>query len=250
MPGYGGLASLRERTDSPRGERGGFPPWGAACIRDETVDVVSHESDPELMALIRAIIDHDMDRVERLLAQSRSLASARVGVGASRASAAANYLKEIERYLYAGDTALHVAAAAYRKAFATQLVVCGADVRARNRRGAEPLHAAAGGMPGSATWNPRAQAATIAWLIAAGADPNAPDQDGATPLHKAVRTRCADAVKALLDGGADTSRKNKGGSTALRLAEVDSGRGGSGSPEARAQQREILRLLDAQGANR
>ena len=92
--------------------------------------------------------------------------------------------------------------------------------------------------------------ATIACLIAAGADPNAPDQGGATPLHKAVRTRCAAAVKALVDGGADPRRKNKSGSTALRLAQVNSGRGGSGSPEARAEQQEILLVLEAHGATR
>jgi ankyrin repeat protein len=103
-------------------------------------------------------------------------------------------------------------------------------------------------MPGSPSWDPHAQAKTIASLIAAGADPNAPDQGGATPLHKAVRTRCAVAVKALIDGGADPRRKNKGGSTALRLAEVNSGRGGSGSPEAKAERQEILLLLEAHGA--
>jgi hypothetical protein len=102
-------------------------------------------------------------------------------------------------------------------------------------------------MPGSATWDPHAQARTIARLIAAGADPNAPDEGGATPLHKAVRTRCAAAVKALIDGGADPRCKNKSGSTALRLAQVNSGRGGSGSAEAKAEQQEILRLLEAHG---
>ena len=81
---------------------------------------------------------------------------------------------------------------------------------ARNRRGAEPLHAAAAGMPGSPDWDPQAQAATIARLIAAGADPNASDQGGATPLHKAVRTRCAAAVKALIDGGADPTPQDQG----------------------------------------
>jgi ankyrin repeat protein len=65
-----------------------------------------------------------------------------------------------------------------------------------------------------------------------------------------VRTRCATAVKALLDGGADPRRKNKMGSTPLRLAEVSSGRGGSGTPEAKAEQQEILRLLAAHGAAR
>ena len=86
------------------------------------------------------------------------------------------------------------------------MIAAGADIRARNRRGAEPLHYAADGVRGSRAFNPRAQAATIACLIAAGADPNAIDKRSVTPLHRAVRTRCAAAVGALLDGGADARR--------------------------------------------
>jgi hypothetical protein len=44
--------------------------------------------------------------------------------------------------VYAGDTALHAAAFAYDTVFARRLVESRADVRARNRRGGEPLHAA------------------------------------------------------------------------------------------------------------
>jgi hypothetical protein len=67
--------------------------------------------------------------------------------------------------------------------------------------------------------------------------------DGATPLHRAVRTRCAEAVRALLDHGANPAIRNKNGSTALNLALHTTGRGGSGSPEAKAQQQAILLLL-------
>jgi hypothetical protein len=105
-------------------------------------------------------------------------------------------------------------------------------------------------VPGSPRWNPRAQAATIACLIEAGADPNAADLGGTTPLHRAVRNRCAAAVAALLDGGADARRKNKRGSTAMQLATRNTGRGGSGTPEAKAQQAEIVRLLAQRGAAR
>jgi Ankyrin repeats (many copies)/Ankyrin repeat len=202
------------------------------------------------MKLVRAIVDGDADAVTRLLAETRSLATASFEAGASRATAQPYFLAKIGRYIYAGDTALHIAAAGYRRDFVERLIGAGADVRARNRRGAEPLHAAAAGMPGAPTWDPHAQATAIACLIAAGADPNAPDQGGATPLHKAVRSRCAAAVEALLGGGADPRRKNKAGSTALRLVEVNSGRGGSGSQEAKAEQQKILRLLEAEGATR
>jgi ankyrin repeat protein len=88
-----------------------------------------------------------------------------------------------------------------------------------------------------------AQAATIALLIEAGADPNATNKNGAAPLHRAVRTRCAAAVEALLAGRADPRLKNKSGSVPMGLAERTTGRGGSGSPEAKAQQEEIVRLL-------
>jgi ankyrin repeat protein len=145
--------------------------------------------------------------------------------------------------IYVGDTALHFAAASYRPDMVTQLMKAGANVRARNRRGCEPLHSASVGGPGSPRWNPAAQSAAIVRLIEAGADPNAQNMDGATPLHRAVRTRCAEAVRTLLQHGADPSIRNKRGSAPVQLAIHTTGRGGSGSPEAKAQQQEILRLL-------
>jgi hypothetical protein len=58
-----------------------------------------------------------------------------------------------------------------------------------------------------------------------------------------VRTRCAAAVGLLLARGADGRRTNRNGSTPMLLATENTGRGGSGSPEARAEQQEIVRLL-------
>src|SRR5258708_20634211 len=203
---------------------------------------------PALMALIRAIGADDAAAL-RLLAASAELATARIAHGATRQAATEYYLDPIAHYVYAGDTALHVAAAAYRCEIAEKLIALGAGVRERNRRGAEPLHYAADGTPGAPTWNPDAQAATIAILIAAGADPNAADSSGVMPLHRAVRTRCTAAVKALLAGGADARAKNRSGSSPHQLATRNTGRGGSGSPAAKAQQIEIVRLLgDMKGA--
>jgi hypothetical protein len=198
--------------------------------------------DADLMTLVKAIVAQD-DAAMRMLAANPALAKARFADGATRHDANAYFIAAIRHYVYGGDTALHVAAAAYRHAMARQLIAAGADVRARNRRGAEPLHYAADGKPGSRGWSPDAQAATMACLIAAGADPNATDKSGVAPLHRAVRTRCAAAVKALIDGGADPRRPNKNSSTPLRLAKLTTGRGGSGSPEAKAEQARIVTLL-------
>ena len=202
-----------------------------------------------LMSLVRAIVTNDAAATWRLLAMTPTLANAHFAQGATRQAANAYYLHEIEHYLYAGDTALHIAAAAYQTQMARKLVAIGADVRASNRRGAQPLHYAVDGVPGSGRWNPRAQAATISYLVEMGADPNATDRSGVTPLHRAVRTRCAAAVRALLEAGADPRRKNKNGSTPIKLATQNTGRGGSGSPDSKAQQAEILRLLEPYGAS-
>ena len=179
----------------------------------------------------------------RLLEASPRLASEPARAGATRTAAKQNFLDAVGHYVYAGDTALHVAAAAYRPHIARELIARGADPRARNRRGVEPLHYAADGMPGSDHWNPEAQAAVIEYLIHAGADPNATDKSGVAPLHRAVRTRCAAAVNALLAHGADPRLKNGSGSSPLQLARQTTGRGGSGTDAAREQQAQIIRML-------
>jgi hypothetical protein len=48
----------------------------------------------------------------------------------------------------------------------------------------------------------------------------------------------------LLDQGADPTLTNKNGSTPLKLARMNTGRRGSGSEEAKAQQLQILRLFE------
>jgi hypothetical protein len=155
------------------------------------------------------------------------------------------FMAERLTQVYEGDTALHAAAFSYDAAMAEELLRRGADVRARNRRGAEPLHAAVTGGPGSATWDPARQRAVIVYLVEAGADPDAPAAGGVTPLHRAVRNRCSAAVDALLLAGADPGLANDRGSTASDLARRTTGRGGTGSAAAKAEQRAIIDLLDA-----
>lgn len=200
--------------------------------------------DAALRELVSAIIAADTVAVARQLAASPDLALARFSEGATRRSAPAFFLQSIERYIVAGDSALHFAAAAYQADIARTLIRAGAEVHAGNRFGDQPLHVAARGSPNSPRWNPAAQAATISALVDAGADPDAVNKRGVAPLHVAVRTRSAAAVRTLLDLGADPTRKNKTGSTPLRLAQVTSGRGGSGSLAAKAQQMEIAALLE------
>jgi hypothetical protein len=89
---------------------------------------------------VGVVVDGDVDQVSRRLAANPALATTPSDVGATRQEASTFFFKDIAHYLYAGDTALHMAAAAWRRPVAQLLIVHGADCRARNRRGAEPLH--------------------------------------------------------------------------------------------------------------
>lgn len=202
-----------------------------------------------LRALFRAIATGNVTEALRLLAATPTLATDAAAVGASRKGAEGYFFEEISHYAYAGDTALHLAAAAHQPDILRTLLAHGANVRAKNRRGAEPLHYATDGVPGSAAWNPQAQAEVIRLLLAAGAQPNAVDKSGVAPLHRAVRTRCSAAVRALLERGADARLTNKNGSTPLELAQKNSGRGGTGSDIARREQAAIVALLLKHGAD-
>jgi Ankyrin repeats (3 copies) len=153
------------------------------------------------------------------------------------------FLEARRAQVYAGDTALHAAAFSYDVETARDLVGRGADIRARNRRGGEPLHAAVMGGPGWDRWDPDRQRAIIRYLVEAGAVVDAAAAGGATPLHRAVRNRCSAAVEALLDLGADPRLPNDRGSTATDLAQWTTGRGGTGSTAARAEQAIIVELL-------
>ena len=194
---------------------------------------------------IRLVVNGEIDDVSRRLSDHPSLATMSAEVGAARQGAPDYFFTEIAHYLYAGDTALHMAAAAFRRPVAQLLVAHRADCSVRNRRGAQPLHYAAD----ANLWNPMAQAETIEYLLSVGADPNAMDKSGVAPLHRAVRTRSLPAVRALLNGGSNPKTPNKAGSTPLHLAVQTTGRGGSGSEHACRQQADIIRLLLEHGAS-
>jgi ankyrin repeat protein len=193
---------------------------------------------------VHLVVSGDADGVSRRLADNPALATASSPIGATRLNALPFFFDEIRHYMYAGDTGLHMAAAAFRRPVAELLVSHGADCRAANRRRAQPLHYAAD----ANHWDPAAQAQTIQYLTSIGADPGAVDVGGTAPLHRAVRTRSLAAVRALLDAGANPRQANKSGSTPLHLAVQPTGRGGSGSDRAREQQAGIISLLLERGA--
>lgn len=192
----------------------------------------------DLTKLLEAIANLDHAADVDLLNSTPSLATA----GLAREEEF--FLAQRRAQIYEGDTALHAAGFSYDAGMARDLIIRGAHIRARNRRGAEPLHAAVSGAPGSANWSPASQRDVIVYLIEAGADPNATAAGGVTPLLRAVRNRCSAAVEALLRSGADPRLQNDRGSTASDLARWTTGRGGTGSAAAKAEQRVIIELLE------
>jgi ankyrin repeat protein len=205
-------------------------------------------SDEELLSLFAAIASGDDREAARQLDAAPRLATRPIRLGATRQDPERYFLRAIHHHLYAGDTALHVAAAAHTRPLAKSVVALGAEIRARNRRGAEPIHYAADGGPGAIDWKPDCQHEVITYLIEAGADQDAMDDSGVTPLHRAVRTRSSSAVRALLEAGADPQMMNKSGSTPLHLAVQNTGKSGSGSGAAKEEQRRIVALLLDHGA--
>jgi ankyrin repeat protein len=206
--------------------------------------------DRALLALFVAIASRDHVGVKRMLDESPGLSVRPLGVGASRQAPRPYFLLPIGHYVYAGDTALHVAAAAHLRGLAESFVSKGAAVRARNRRGAEPLHYAADGGPEAGSRDSQARRELISYLIDAGADPDAMDKSGVAPLHRAVRTRSSSAVSTLIDKGADPLLMNKSGSTPLHLAVQNTGKSNSGSEAAKEEQHRIIVLLLGHGASR
>jgi ankyrin repeat protein len=205
--------------------------------------------DGALRALFAAIAASDLVGVTRMLDHSPNLAVRPLRVGASRQDPLNYFLVPIRHHVYAGDTALHVAAAAHHRGLAESLVAKSAAVRARNRRGAEPLHYAADGGPDAGYRDSNAQRDLISYLIDAGAEPNALDKSGVAPLHRAVRARSSSAVSTLIDSGADPLLMNKSGSTPLHLAVQNTGKSNSGSVAAKEEQHRIIVLLLGHGAS-
>lgn len=187
-----------------------------------------------MTALLEAIVNNDGQQVEELLSADPRSATRLIETARLHQSG-------IFHWIYVGDTPLHLAAAGYRVEIVRQLLAAGADPNAAtNHRRGRPLHFAADGYITGPAWNAKRQVKTISVLLDAGADIDAQDKNGAAPLHRAVRTRCAAAVRFLLKAGCNPTLKNKPGSTPFHLAVQNTGRGGSGADAAIAAQREII----------
>jgi len=188
-----------------------------------------------------AAVIADEARALRLVDTTPEIAQARV--------ADERLVAEIPHQLYAGDTALHVAAAALRPLTVRALIRAGADANAENRRGATALHYACDARPrAGATWNPSRQRSVIELLLDAGADIEHKDKAGAVPLHRAVRARSPEAVRCLLERGARVDATHgRQRTTPLHIGTRSTG--ASGTKGAHAEQLEIVALLLQYGAN-
>lgn len=188
---------------------------------------------PQLRFFIAAIVADDRVKVWELLKEDEALANRQVVEG--------HYESRIAHWIYAGDTALHIAAAGHRVEITKMLLNTGAEVRAaRNHLQSQPLHYAADGALNHPFWDAEQQVAVLRLLLDAGADIDAPDKNGATALHHAVRHRCPAAVKCLLTAGAAVTVKNKTGSTPFHVAVQSLDRRETNVERAKAAQREII----------
>jgi ankyrin repeat protein len=194
-----------------------------------------------LRELLAAIVADEAKAV-RLIRSTPAIAQERV--------ATERLVKEVPHQLYAGDTALHLAAASLRPRAVGALIDAGADSNAENRRGATALHYACDARPRAGkTWNPSKQRSVIELLLDAGSDIDHKDKAGSTPLHRAVRARSPQAVRCLLERGARVDATHgRQRTTPLHIAMHSTG--ASGTKGARGEQQEIVELLLHYGADR
>src|SRR6478609_7001226 len=100
-----------------------------------------------MLHLLKAIVDDDGKAVQALL-------KADVGLATGLVCAPKLYDSKIFHWVYAGDTALHLAAAGYRVEIVRFLLEAGANPNAAaNHRRSTPLHYAADGFISGPEWD-------------------------------------------------------------------------------------------------
>jgi hypothetical protein len=87
----------------------------------------------------------------------------------------------------------------------------GADVNARNKDGATPIHGASA----------FGKTEVVSLLLEQGANPNLADQRGSTPLHGAAFFGKTETVEVLLEGGARVDLADASGQTPLDVLNAD-----------------------------
>ena len=93
---------------------------------------------------------------------------------------------------------------------AALLIQAGADVNHTDQKGRTALHSLAA--------LPFTEAETLLILLSRGMNVHVRDNEGNTPLHMAAGQCEAGLVKVLLESGADVSRRNHAGQTAMDIA--------------------------------
>ncbi len=130
-----------------------------------------------------------------------------LGAGARAALANANDERSTPLHRATGHDGVVAPVVEAGVAVTRLLLARGADARARDARGATPLHRAAALRP-----------ELVPMLLAAGADVKTADKDGTTALHMAVRGKKLETAKLLLERGADVNAEEYGGVTPLLIA--------------------------------